>query len=383
MKYNALLVFSTLLTAIAVSCSKDETSSETTSNDSDLAGVNVAVGEQSSSYKKLFVLNEGKLGTNNASLDFFRFHDGMYVRNAFEQMNPEQVLGLGDVANDIAIYNDKLWLVINNSGLLEVVNPKDETHIATVKVSSPRQIVFEEGYAYVTSYSGAYYGGPDRIGAVYKISTKTYEAVDSVHVGYQPEGIEEHDGKLYVANSGGLKSDYSYDDRISVIDIASFKVVDEIKAVKNIQDIVIEDNTLWISTFGDYMTVDSGIWQIDLASKKLMPQSSELANVRNGRRMLESDDVLYTIENIYGANYSVIGNNLYSVDIKSGKVTKAGLDSRIKIAYSLAVNEDNGDLYIGDAEDYLNPGKVFCLDKNLNIKWSAVAGVDPGHLLLW
>ena len=166
MKYNALLVFSTLLAAIAVSCSKDEPSSETTSNDSNLAGVNVAVGETSGSFKKLFVLNEGKMGTNNASLDFFRFSDGKYVRNSFELMNPGQVLGLGDVGNDIAFFNDRLWLVINNSGLVEVIDPKNEKHVATVRVPSPRRIAFEGDYAYVTSYSGAYYGGPDRIGAV-------------------------------------------------------------------------------------------------------------------------------------------------------------------------------------------------------------------------
>ena len=383
MKYNALLVFSTLLAAIAVSCSKDEPSSETTSNDSDLAGVNVAVGETESSYRKLFILNEGKMYTNNASLDFFRFSDGKYVRNAFEQMNPEQVLGLGDVGNDIAIYKDRLWIVINNSGLVEVVDPEDETHIATVKVPSPRQIAFEGDFAYITSYSGAYYGGPDRIGAVYKVSTRSFEAVDSVHVGYQPEGIAGHNGRLYVANSGGFKSDWSYDDRISVIDVSSFKVVDEITAVKNMQDIVIYGNNLWVSTFGNYMDVQSGVWQLNPGTGELQAQPEELAGVRYSRCLVENDGIVYTLENVYDDMYNVTGNNLYAIDTKTGKVTRSELPGEIKVAYSLAVNGDNGDFYVGDAYDYVNPGSVFCLSKDLDIKWSAVAGVDPGHLLLW
>ena len=71
MKRIALLVFSMAVAAIAVSCSKDET----TSKDADLAGVNVAVGEKNGAFKKLFVLNEGGFQKNNSTLDFFRFSD--------------------------------------------------------------------------------------------------------------------------------------------------------------------------------------------------------------------------------------------------------------------------------------------------------------------
>lgn len=379
MKSYALLVFSTLLAVTAVSCSKEET----TSNDSDLAGVNVAVGEQSSSYSKLFVLNEGKMNTNNASLDFFRFSDGNYVRNAFQQMNPGQVLGLGDVGNDIQIYEDKLWLVINNSGLVEVVNPEDEKHMATVKVPTPRQIAFGDGYAYVTSWSGAAYGNGDRVGAVYKVSTRSYEVTDSLHVGFQPEGIAEYDGKLYVANSGGMKSDYSYDDRVSVIDVKSFEVEKEITVAKNIQSIVAENGSLWVSTLGDYYMVQSGIWQVDLASGKVLPQSEALASVRTSGKMFECDDVIYTFNNVYAADYSVEANELYMLDVKTGAVRTEKLDKSVQVAYGICVNGDNGDIYVGDAADYVNPGKVHCFSKDLKLKWSAVAGVDPGHMVLW
>ena len=71
MKKCALLVFSVAAMAIAVGCSKDET----TSKDSGLAGVNVAVGEKKAAFSKLFVLNEGNFQKNNSTLDFFRFSD--------------------------------------------------------------------------------------------------------------------------------------------------------------------------------------------------------------------------------------------------------------------------------------------------------------------
>ena len=73
-------------------------------------------------YRKLFVLNEGGLGANNATLDVLRLQRGMYVRSAFRKMNPAVSGGLGDVGNDIALHGEELWMVINNSGIVEVVS---------------------------------------------------------------------------------------------------------------------------------------------------------------------------------------------------------------------------------------------------------------------
>ena len=57
--------------------------------------------------------------------------------------------------------------------------------------------------------------------------------------------------------------------------------------------------------------------------------------------------------------------------------------SSLATPYAICVNSVNGDIYVSDAADYLTPGKVFCFDKNLNMKWSATAGVDPGHMVLY
>ncbi|MBQ4026526.1 MAG: YncE family protein, partial [Bacteroidales bacterium] len=63
-------------------------------------------------YRKLFVLNEGGMGANNATLDVLRLQRGMYVRSAFRKMNPAVSGGLGDVGNDIALHGEELWMVI-------------------------------------------------------------------------------------------------------------------------------------------------------------------------------------------------------------------------------------------------------------------------------
>ena len=173
MRKNALLIISCILSLAVTGCFKDNGADPVviTSEDDVLAGEVVTVGEESlQSFYKLFVLNEGNFNKNEASLDFFRFTDGKYVRNAFSQMNPIITGGLGSVANDFQLYYNTAWITVNQSNLVEVIHAKNEKHVTSFEIPSPREIAFDGSYAYVTSYAGAYYGGEDRLGALYRIN---------------------------------------------------------------------------------------------------------------------------------------------------------------------------------------------------------------------
>ena len=161
------------------------------------------------SFRKLFVLNEGGLGANNATLDFLNLQKGRYVRSSFRKMNPSVAGGLGDVGNDIALLGDELWMVINNSGIVEVASAVDETEIAAIAVPTPRNIAFDDNYAYVTSWAGAYATGTyddkgnytisdssNPKGCVYRINLKNKKIEGTVEVGLQPEGIACYGGRL-------------------------------------------------------------------------------------------------------------------------------------------------------------------------------------------
>ena len=117
------------------------------SRDKSLEGQKVDILDTGNSVAKLFVLNEGGMGSNNSTLDFMRFSDGKYVNGAFRKMNPEIGAGLGDVGNDIAVIGNELWIVVNNSGLVEVISASNETEIAAIPVPTPRNIAFDGTYA--------------------------------------------------------------------------------------------------------------------------------------------------------------------------------------------------------------------------------------------
>ena len=54
--------------------------------------------------KGFFLLNEGNMGSNKATLDYFNYASGGYHKNIFAERNPGVVKELGDVGNDIQIY---------------------------------------------------------------------------------------------------------------------------------------------------------------------------------------------------------------------------------------------------------------------------------------
>lgn len=386
MKKFALLVFSAGLLAIA-SCSKEET----TSKDADLAGVKVAVGETEGSFSKLFVLNEGSYQKNNSTLDFFRFSDGNYVSDAFGQMNPTVTQGIGDTGNDIALRDGKLWLVMNASSIVHVLDARDETLISSITVPDPRYIAFDGSYAYVSSYNGALYGGEETKGAVYRIDLDTYAVSGHVEVGCQPEGLAVSGGKLYVANSGGYN--YVPENTLSVIDLDSFTVTGEIEVAGNLHFMKADDNgNLWVSSYGitSYSQDAEGNWISSMSEPMGLFKVSggsvtEIDGVHVSCMDLCSDGFLYAIGNGQEMTngYDI---TLYKVSVPRGTFTKTSLSgtdaSQVANAYGLAVNPDNGDVYIADA-DYVNPGKVWCFTKNLKLKWSATAGMLPAHMLLY
>ena len=61
--------------------------------------------------KGFFLLNEGNMGSNKASLDYFDYESGEYSCNIFPQRNPNVVKELGDVGNDLQIYGERLYTV--------------------------------------------------------------------------------------------------------------------------------------------------------------------------------------------------------------------------------------------------------------------------------
>ena len=375
MKRITLLVFSAVLVATA-SCTKENASEVT------FAGIEVEVGEQSGNFSKLYILNEGAF-PGASTLDLLDFKNKKYCTDIFAQANPEVVQGLGNTGNDMVVADDRLWVLLNASNQVAVLHLPDVKLERYLEVDSPRYAVTEGQYVYISSYGGAVWGSEDMVpGKVYRIDRNSY-AVSTVEVGYQPEGLAVLGGKLYVANSGGYN--WVHDNRISVIDLATFKLEKHIEApMTNLNQMVATQDRIWVSSYGEW----NADWTAKTAPQGLVSmtpagQFTAWEGVHADKMSLSGDTLVCV-----GNDQEMEGgydNCLYFINTTGDeyqKVSFAGKDlSRVGNPYAVLLNESNNDIYIADA-NFKGGGKLHCFNASLRHKWTVGTGVGTGHLLL-
>ncbi|MDO4691612.1 MAG: hypothetical protein Q4A64_01920 [Porphyromonadaceae bacterium] len=335
-------------------------------------------------YKGVYILNEGTMGRNIASLDYFDYTQGIYHRNLFAERNPYIARELGDVGNDLKLYRGELWAVINTSNLIEVMQAETAQHIAQISIANARYLAFEGDFAYVSSYAGPVGLDPNaRVGKVVKINIKTKQIVDECLVGYQPEEMAIVGHKLYVANSGGYRRPH-YDSRMSVIDLATFRLDKHIPIAINLSRIKADKyGRLWIVSRGNHKDIPSNLYVFDTKTEQLVGGSRGL-EIACSDVALEGD-VLY----LYGSNSITVGQgaipHFMSIDLRSLQVVNTQLlrggERGIRHPYGIAINSEQSEILIADAGDYVSPGRVLCFGLDGRERWRAMAGVIPSSFV--
>lgn len=339
--------------------------------------------EELEEIRGFFMLNEGNMNTNMATIDYYDYTTGIYTSNIFSERNPTEVKELGDVGNDIQIYGNKLYAVINVSNFLEVMDVTTAKHITKITIPNCRYVTFKDQYAYVSSYAGEVNVSENaRIGYVAKVDTLTLKVVDECIVGYQPEQMVVVGNKLYVANSGGYRVP-NYDTTVSVIDLDTFTEEKKIEVAINLHQMQLDNyGYIYVSSRGDYYNIPSKTYIIDTKTDTVVKEL-ELLPCSN---MAMYNDLLYvtsveTDKNVTPPNvtvsYAILDTKTQTV--VSRDFIKDGTEQIIKTPYGLAVNPDNGDIFVTDAGTYTTDGIVYCFSNDGILKWSKVAGNIPAH----
>lgn len=340
----------------------------------------VGEGDKTSEVVGFYLLNEGNMGTNKATIDFYDYTTGVYTKNIFSAKNPTIVDGLGDVGNDVKIYGGKLYAVINGSNLVEIMDARTAKHLGKVDIANCRNINFYNGKAYVSSYAGEMQADNTQLGFVAEIDTTTFQILRKVDVGRQPEELAATNGKLYVANSGGYTST-NYDNTLSVIDIATFKEERKIKVAVNLKHVRLQKNgKMWVSSYGNYAEIQSKLFEIDPTTNNV----TDSIDVRVSNLSIHGDKAyicsqewdMVTYESTI--NYKIV--DLKSKQIVAEKIITDGSEQNIVAPYAVEVNPATGEILIADAKNYVSPGALYCYSSDGKLKWSVETGDIPGHI---
>ena len=335
----------------------------------------------------MYVLNEGNMGSNKASIDFLDLDENKptvhYLRNIYSERNPNVVKELGDVGNDIKIYGSKLWIVVNVSNKVEVATADSCKRITQINIPNCRYLAFKDGFAYVSSYVGPVKFDKDApLGMVYKVDTVDFKKKDSVVVGYQPEELCIVDNKLYVANSGGYRAP-NYDHTLSEIDLATFKEIRKIKVGLNPHHCQVDHyGQIWVTSRGNYKDVPSRIYRLYKGRNQLYEVMDSIDTPVSGLSIV-GDSLYY-----YGTawNNATATNNIsYGlINVRSHKIIDTNLFSApqlkaITMPYGIIVNPVERDFYLMDAKNYVSSGSLLHFKSDGTFDWSVQTGDIPGH----
>lgn len=343
------------------------------------------VPDPDTSIRGFYLVNEGNMGSNKCTLDYFDYFTGLYARNFYAERNPNVIKELGDVGNDIGIYGSKLYVVVNCSHKVEVLDSRTGTRLGQVNIPNCRYVRFYRGKAYVSSYVGPVLIDPDAPkGAVYEVDTTSLKVTRKVSVGYQPEEMEIVDDYMYVANSGGYRVP-NYDNTVSVIQMVDFKQVQQIPVGINLHRLKKDRyNKLWVTSRGDYQSRPSRMYVLDKRRgyNQMIVTDTLPFGVSN---MAIRGDSLYFYSTEWN-NYTQSNTITYGiVDVRTKRLVSDnfitdGTDKEITIPYGIAVHPETGDILVTDAKNYVSSGTLYCFDRQGRKKWSVRTGDIPAHI---
>jgi len=292
----------------------------------------------------LYILSEGSWNANQADLAYYDFATATISKKYYKTQNGTT---LGDTGNDLAIYGGKMYCVVSGASvaaggghieIIDIETGKSQKKIEFKDIQGgndmPRRIAFYKNKAYITGYSGM----------VARLDTTSLEIDGKVALsGTYPEGITQYGGKLYVCNSG-----QGYDNKISVIDIASLKESKVITVAQNPYNIAASStgeiyfNTAdlsWLTTGG----IPSNLYLLD-AKTETVTKTFDVTTTA----LSVGNDYVYIVDNY--TNWTTFESIDYSFKIDRSSYQVSDFTSEIPsyfMAYKVNANPYNGDIYMG------------------------------------
>ncbi len=312
----------------------------------------------------LFVLNEGNFQYSNGTLTYYDPSTGEVQNEVFFRANGYR---LGDVVQSMAIYDNKGWIVVNNSKVVFAIDPVTFKEVGRIEnLTSPRYIHFiSPEKAYVTQIWD---------NRIFIVNPKTYQITGHITV---PNMESESGSTEQMVQYGKYVycNCWSYQNRIIKIDTETDKVVDEIQVGIQPTSLVMDKyNRLWTVTDGGYEGSPYGyeapaLYCIDadkfeVVSRFRFKKGDYPSEVQmNGTR-----DTIYWIN-----------DDIWQMDVLAQRVpVRPFLESRGTIYYGLTVNPRNSEVYIADAIDYQQQGKIYRYSSNGKLLDEFYVGIIPG-----
>ena len=307
----------------------------------------------------LYILNQGGFGSNNSTLTYYDYTSKQLTADIFSTVNGTK---LGDTGNDMEIYGSKMYIAVNNSDRIDVLDSKTGKLIKQNKLHQCRSIAFYNGNAFITSYDGN----------VAVMDTVTLTINKLIFVGRNPEQLVVSNNKLYVANSGGL-SFGNPDKTVSVIDLTSLSEIKKITVTANPVSITADTyGNVYVLSLGDFAKILPGMTIINSTTDVV--KSQPLVSLGFNIPIAAQGDFVYYVT---ADNKIAVYNAKTQTPAQANFITDGTV---ITAPYDVAADPLTGEIFVTDAKDYSSNGELFAFDKTGKKEYSIITGINPGKV---
>jgi len=315
--------------------------------------------------KAVIVVNEGGFQAGNSSITTYSIEDKTAQSDVYYTVN--DLKSLGDTGNDLVIVDEKGFIAVTGSNKIEVVTINDFKSIGEIDFTDfggPRNIVISENMGYATTSNSA----------LVKFDVNSLSIIDTLNLGFKPEGITSADGKLFIAISG-----WGSGNSITVVDETAFKIVKNILVKENPINICSIGNIVYSISTGTYSYFGGdGMGMLTKIDAKSMNIIDTLQIEENpGRFAFNDGEELFVINgngivHISGKDMSIVNPTLISA---------ATVNNISYSIYSVGYDKDAEMLYLGNPKDFSQNGEIAIFDLSGNEQERFDVGINPGTIV--
>lgn len=330
-------------------------------------GHNVILGQDtiSTDLPGVFITNEGNFQYGNASLSYYIPSQKKVVNEVFIRANGFK---LGDVAQSMIVRDGLGYIVVNNSGVIFVIDLSSFRVKGIIKgLTSPRYIHFlSDAKAYVTQL------WDDRI---FIVNPQTYEITG--HIETRMDKGRESTEQMVQYGKYVFTNCWSYNNRILVIDTETDGVVDEI-------EVGIQPTSLTIDKYGKIWTVTDGgyagspygheppsLYRIDAHTRRIEKEFRfDFGDAPSEVQINGTQDTLY-----------FINKAVWRMPVTAEEFPlRPFIPYEETRFYGLSVDPSTSEVYVADAIDYVQHGVIYRYTAQGELTDKFRVGITPGAL---
>ena len=309
-----------------------------------------------SNASNVLVVNEGNFQFGNASVSYLNGQSGQITSDIFNQKNNRAI---GDVAQSATYWQNRVYVVVNNSQKIEVLDSKTFLSIGSISgFVSPRYMLpVSNRKAYVSDLYA---------NAISVVDLASLSIIKTIPCNGWTEKMIFHLGKVYVTN---YWQPYLY-----LIDPLTDTKSDSIYIGKGAQSIVADKNDQLIISCGGYRIPqsDSKIVFLNPTTKSISKTIAFADNNPSELAINATKDTIYYLK-----------TDVFRIPITAQNTENAFIQAGARKWYGLGVDPVSNQVFVSDAVDYVQKGKVYIFSSSGTELAKFDAGINPNSFCFY